>query len=550
MTSQKQNSLFLAIILFVSIYILAPFYQNPWFPQTADGEYYSARLGNFYSSLQHGSIPPRLAPTFYSGMGYPVFNFNYPIPNIFGSIFIFLGSTVQYAIKATIVISYIAGGFGIYFLFKDTFKNSLASLAGSLLYLTAPYQIHDIFHRATTGEIMMLGLLPFVLITLKKRANNQINPSIAALIYAMYFLTHNLYSLLFLPLIISFVWVHYGLDTFKKNAAPIFAGFLISMFFWIPALAEMKYTVLSTARINHDYPTELLSLAQTLKIPGNYAPKVDPPTLDSDQPGFAQLFILVTSIFYLIFSKTLINKKQKKYILVSIIFIFGGLFLINEVSLPIWQTFSFIRFIQHPIRLFFIPVFFGAYLGAFLIKSSKFRWIIITTCIALTIYNYKFFAFRPVNYVPFDDAFFYKYPLTSAADNEFDTIWYDRRKVNDFLITHDEEKIIASPSGEIIIDDLDLFKKEYQVSNKESTTIIEKILYFPGWQTFVNGEKIDTFKSAGRYYGFINYDLPPGEHQITTKFTQQTPARIIGNTISIVGIILAVRLFFRSKHEK
>ena len=251
MTSQKQNILFLAIILFVSIYILAPFYQNSWFPQTADGEYYSARLGNFYSSLQQGSIPPRLAPTFYSGMGYPVFNFNYPIPNIYGSIFIFLGSTIQYAIKATIVTSYIAGGFGIYFLFKDIFKNSLASLVGSLLYLTAPYQMHDVFHRATTGEIMMLGLLPFVLITLKKRANNQINPGIAALIYAIYFLTHNLYSLLFLPLIISFVWVHYGLDTFKKNATPILIGLLISMFFWIPAFSEMKYTVLSTARINH-----------------------------------------------------------------------------------------------------------------------------------------------------------------------------------------------------------------------------------------------------------------------------------------------------------
>jgi len=296
MINQKQNILFLAIILFVSIYILAPFYQNPWFPQTADGEYYSARLGNFYSSLQHGSVPPRLAPTFYSGMGYPVFNFNYPIPNIFGSIFILFGSTVQYAIKATIIISYIAGGIGIYFLFKDVFKNSLASLVGSLFYLTAPYQMHDIFHRATTGEIMMFGLLPFVLMTLKKRANNQINPGIAALIYAIYFLTHNLYSLLFLPLIISFVWVHYGLDTFKKNAKPILIGLFISMFFWIPALAEMKYTVLSTARINHDYPTELLSLRRTLKIPGTYIPKTTPPTLDSDQPGLAQLFVLVISI--------------------------------------------------------------------------------------------------------------------------------------------------------------------------------------------------------------------------------------------------------------
>lgn len=537
----------IAIILCVGVYILAPL-QHPWFPQTADGEYYSARLANFYLSLKEGSIPPRWAPTFYSGLGYPVFNFNYPVPNLLGSLFILLGSTVQDAMKLIILTAYLSGGIGMYLLLKRLFQHPLAPLFGSLLYITAPYHIHDIFHRATTGELMMFGLLPFVLITLQKTIQKTIHPAAASLVYAIYFLTHNLYTLMFLPVIIAFAWVFLGKKSLAANAKPVLVGLLMSMFFWIPALSEMKYTVLSTAHINHDYPTELLSFMQTIKLPGLYERKVEPPTLDSDQPGFAQLFLLVITVFILIFSKKRLDQKPARFALISILFFLAGLFFINKASLPFWQTFSFIRFMQHPIRLFFIPVFFGAYLGAFVIEKSRLRLIIFALSLGLTVYNYQFFAFRPVTYVPYADDHFYRYPLTSAADNEFDPIWYDREAINQFEIDYDRVDIIATPSAQIDHKSIELFQKNYTVTSNIPTTIIEKTLYFPGWETKINGQKTDLLRTANRYYGLINFDIPAGTSIIETKWSQNTPARIVGNGLSLLGLGLVISMT-RKKHE-
>ncbi|OGV93589.1 hypothetical protein A3B57_01425 [Microgenomates group bacterium RIFCSPLOWO2_01_FULL_47_10] len=546
MTKSSSIAVSLFIIIAVGLFILAPF-QHAWFPQTADGEYYSARLANFYRSIQAGSFPPRWAPSFYSGLGSPVFNFNYPMPNLLGSVFLGFGASVAVAMKAIIIFSYLAGGIGIYFVFKRIFTHPLAPVFGSVLYMTAPYQIHDIFHRATTGEIMMFGLLPYVLLVLETTARNKFPPASAALVYAVYFLTHNLYALMFLPLISAFIANFYGWPVFRANRKPLLAGLLISMFFWLPALTEMKYTVLTTAHINYDYPTELLSLRQTLKIPGFYTPKTTPLTLDSDQPGLAQLFVLIAALIVLKFYAVKISRKTKQFAAVSIGFFLTALFLLNHASLPVWQTFSAVRFMQHPIRLYFIPVFFGAYLGAFLIESSRLRYLIAAIAVGLTVYNYRFFAFRPVEYVPFEDSFFYHYPLTSAADNEFDTIWYDRAGVNRFFIQHNFTAVVASPSAVITMIKKDLFSKTYQVDTKTPVTIIEETQYFPGWITTIDGAKIDIRQSANRYFGLINFSVPPGRHQITTRFTQQTPPRLIGNSVSVIGLLLAAGLRRKSK---
>jgi hypothetical protein len=37
--------------------------------------------------------------------------------------------------------------------------------------------------------------------------------------------------------------------------------------------------------------------------------------------------------------------------------------------------------------------------------------------------------------------------------------------------------------------------------------------------------------------GRIAFSLPAGEYQVTTRFTQNTPARLAGNTISLITIL-------------
>jgi hypothetical protein len=55
---------------------------NPKVPDTHDGENHIARFANYVAAAKDGQWPPRWAPYVLNGLGYPVFNYNYPVANI------------------------------------------------------------------------------------------------------------------------------------------------------------------------------------------------------------------------------------------------------------------------------------------------------------------------------------------------------------------------------------------------------------------------------------------------------------------------------------
>ena len=73
------------ISLFLGILLLL-WTQSEWFkpglPFTHDGQLHLTRMAQYYLSIKEGQIPPRLAGQLNNSYGYPVFNFNYPLPDI------------------------------------------------------------------------------------------------------------------------------------------------------------------------------------------------------------------------------------------------------------------------------------------------------------------------------------------------------------------------------------------------------------------------------------------------------------------------------------
>lgn len=525
------------ILLGVVLLLLLPF-AHPWFPQTVDGEYYTARLANYIIALKEASIPPRLAPTFYSGLSYPVLNFNYPLPNILGSFFVALGFSLQSSMKSLVIGSYISGGFGVYYLLKKILNSNFASLIGSLLYITAPYQLFNVFHRLSIGEICMFGLLPWIGVTLISVGKNKLSPKIAAFIYAGFFLTHNLFTLVSLPFLVLLSSIYLDKKMIKKNSGALLSGLLMSLFFWVPAIGEMKYTILPTASINNSFANELLSLKQALKLPGWFQETL-PATSNTDQPGYAQVGVLLITAALLLRKKAL-NFLQNPSLVPAIIIAMttglGALFMVTTHSGIVWQAMPFLRFLQHPTRLYFLLVCATAFLGAVLVQNRKWRWLLSATLLILTIINYANFDYKPKYFIPFEDDFFYSYPLTSAAGNEFDPIWYDRLKTEAFLTDH-TEKIITVEPVEITKYISRNFSKKYTIEAKNPTSVVERTLFFPGWETKVDGQLIDTKATAYRYFGLVNYDIGSGKHEVETTWTQNTHYRQWGNIGSIIGLI-------------
>ena len=71
----------LVVLVFACVCFLRQLWL-PGFPYTHDGENHLARIANYAVALRQGQFPPRWAPSFWAGYGYPVFNFNYPLLNI------------------------------------------------------------------------------------------------------------------------------------------------------------------------------------------------------------------------------------------------------------------------------------------------------------------------------------------------------------------------------------------------------------------------------------------------------------------------------------
>jgi len=83
----------------------------------------------------------------------------------------------------------------------------------------------------------------------------------------------------------------------------------------------------------------------------------------------------------------------------------------------------------------------------------------------------------------------------------------------------------------------DTQKHLYQIDAPDDTEVLERTSYFPGWQVTVDGRKTEIDYQKTEYPGIITFKVPAGKHLIETKFTENTPARILGDSVSLVSLV-------------
>src|SRR4030042_2416285 len=154
------NLLGLALIALVGLWLLRGLLSTG-FPTTHDGENHLARLANLHLAVIDRNFPFRWAQNLNYKFGYPVFNFNYYLPEAFALIPLKLGFSIEVSLKIVIILSFIAGGFGCY-LFLSQYFRRLPALIGALFYLSFPYQLVNVFVRGNVGEILAAGIFPFL----------------------------------------------------------------------------------------------------------------------------------------------------------------------------------------------------------------------------------------------------------------------------------------------------------------------------------------------------------------------------------------------------
>ncbi|MFA4827228.1 MAG: hypothetical protein WC596_03205 [Candidatus Shapirobacteria bacterium] len=502
------------------------------------------RLQQLDICVHDGQIPCRYVPDGGFGYGYPLFNFYSPLPYAIGEIFHFAGFPYIDSIKLVFILTSFIRPVGI-FLLSSLFFGPGGGLVSAILFSLAPYQAINSYVRGALAENLGLALLPFVFyFSIKKKY------LLYALFLAFLALSHNLTLLYVAPLLIltHLIFFRSKIISFIKYS---FLGFLLSVFFVLPAFFEKQFTTVATMTQGYFYYIIHFVTLKQLFINHNdwgFGASLWGPIDDmSFQLGYLQWFIPLIIIFYLILNYK--TKIKNKYLIITFFFVgLFSLFLTHNKSTFIWQHISLLPFYQFPWRFLAPAVFSFALISGFLLQIKffkKYRYLTVLSLLFLVLLlNFSFFKediwfpyltdqqkLSPANVIAQSDAGLKDYwPVFSKNFPNYFAKGPEVIAGTAQIVSFSKNS--HSATGKIIV-------------SSDNAFINLPVVYFPNFSL-----KVDNIPSpyvVDHDLGLITLNLSSGTHSFYLSF-ENTPLRFIANTISTVSFIIFILLsIFREK---
>lgn len=522
------------IITLIALPLLFPFLRKGFFI-SHDGEWAVIRLAAYNFALKDGQLPPRFAGNLFHSYGYPVLNFNYPLPSMIGEVFHFLGLGFVDSLKGVFILSIILSGIFFYLLLKEIF-NKFTALLGTVLYLYYPFRLVDLFIRGSIGESLSFAILPLVYWSLvklvRRKAKHQI--AISGLSIALLILSHNSVALISLPFIILFMVFNLIIERKKRKSlfhcftVSLLIGLGLSCFFWLPALYEKQWTILKPEIITQ--PTDHFPSLQQLIFPSwGYGQSKSPDSL-SFQLGPIHLIFALFSLGVVLF------KKPNRFMLFFLLVLSLNIFFLLPVSSFFWKKLPLMAFISYPWR-FLVPIgFYLSVIASFALSqmSNKYLKVLTVFAVFLTLFFITEKYRQPLAYVNKEDMFYITNQSTTIEGDENTPVWVKIPPKE-----APKEKIIIS--GEYKIEKQKSNLLEFSIKTDRQEQVMVNTIYYPGWRLFVNDkEEAIKYDNPG---GLIAFDAPAGESQMELLF-QETLLRLTTDLISLVSIVILLGFIF------
>jgi len=515
-----------------------------------------ARVYEMGKALKDGMFPVRWVQDLGYGFGYPIFNFYSPLPYYIGGFLTLIGFDALLATKIVFIIGIILAGFSMHFFIRG-FTGGMAAILAGVLYLYFPYHAVNIYVRGNLDELFSYALLPlvflgfykiFYIVQEKPLLRNNIQWIIfSSITLALVVLSHNLSSfmlLIFIGLLIilSLFYSKNKIRLLTFYLLALFLGLLLSSFYIIPALMEMKYTnVYSQVGGGADYKDHFICPIQLWDSPWGYGGSAIG-CVDglSFRLGKSNIILFILSIP--LFSYFFIKKKIKDYVFIyfssSVLFLAASYFVF-DISEPIWKTVPFMPFLQYPWRfLSFLGLFMGVVIG-FSAQQAQVRIdkkivglgsiavILLTLFLNIKLFQPQFYYQRNA------ESYINKQHLnwtTSKISDEYMPVGFSKPKMEsevpdkpiEILGTGNINNLLAN-TGRISAD----------INLKENSLVKLNIAYFPAWKILINGKPQDY--KVGREGLYLNLDK--GASKVEARFVQ-TSTEKMANVLTLVGILI------------
>ena len=535
----------IVLIVILSVFIVWPLFVPGYFSHHDD--LHVMRIFEMRKCFDDFQIPCRWVPDMGYGNGYPIFNFYSVFPYYLGALASFAIGYIG-AAKLLFFLPLILGGVGMYLLIRGLF-GKVPGLVGGVLYLFAPYRALDSFVRGAVGESFALALIPFVFYFFLKLIKFQKKNDffLATLFTSLFFVSHNIMTLLFSPIIV--VWILFLLfgekwKGFKIALLSLIISFGLAAFFLLPAFIEKELVQTeSLTRAELDFRAQFVKVSQ-LFIDRSWNYSGSAPLSNntiSYQIGWPLWLLALPGVL------SAFMAKSKSKLLVSFLFlVFGmGILMTHNKSSFIWEMIPLLSFVQFPWRFLSVVIFAGSLLGASfltLFKDRNLKVLSVLIIILIVLLNWQYF--RPEH--------FYKDVTDKTKLSGQSFVDQQKGSLLDYLPKTALEPRELPPSepyvvtGEAIVDNF-INKSnswEFKVNVTKDALIEVPVFDFPNWTVYANGKEIS--HTNDNVLGRIGFNLAIGEYTVSGKFLN-TPIRTTANAITLVSFLALVIIYAKSR---
>lgn len=523
-----KNNIPLFLLLILISVTFSSMLRSGYFPMHDDQQV--VRLLEIDKCVKDKVFPCRWSPDLGYGYGYPQFNYYGPFPYYVMEVFHLIGFNFLDSTKIGFIIPIILGAIGMFLLVKSMWGGWGGFLSG-LIYSFAPYHAVDIYVRGAMSEFWALSLLPFVFWAILNNKTLVLAISISTLI-----MSHNITTFLFSPALIIWMIIN------KKGLKGVILGGLLSSFFLLPVIFEKNLVHVETLTQGYfNYLAHFASIKQLLF--SNYWGYGTSELGPYDNISMSVGILVWTLPLLAIFLAHIKNNKDLKTISLFTFLAFCYLFLTHQKSSFVWNNLPFLEFVQFPWRLIGISVFlFSIVVGSLANLTSKKNIPIIIIIISGLTLLFNTSYFKPSSWLNINDqekfsGKSWNYQITSS--------------IFDYLpISASHPPTVEAPEKLIFVEGKGDSKLIYKKTNsskwslvlEEESKIQLPIMYFPKWEVYVNGNK--TTFSYDNEIGLMEINLPSGEYEIYAVL-KNTPSRIIGNSLSTIGLLMLIYFIFK-----
>ncbi|MBI4062463.1 hypothetical protein HY410_00920 [Candidatus Gottesmanbacteria bacterium] len=529
-------------ILTISYWSIKPLVAQGWFSMHDDTQV--GRVVAMGRALRNGQFPVRWVADLGYGYGYPLFNFYGPLPYWVGGAFYAIGLSGLTATKIMFTLGVVGAAITM-FLFARQIVGTIAGLVAATAYLYAPYHAVQIYVRGAVGEFWVLVFLPLILLGVSKR-----DIIIGSIGLAGVILSHTILGYVTTLLLLVGIGL-YGFGVLIRRSSPAGLGSLLtvlamglglSMFFWLPAFAEMGFTAVG-GQIGPTafWGDHFVCISQLWHSDWGFGGSI-PGCVDgiSFKLGKVHILLAVLGIFA--------ARKLRKSASFWIVAFVGGIsvFLLTDWSAWVWRLVPNASYIQYPWRLLVYTILSLSIFVSVSVAIIRQKWMRVAFSFIII---FLIVAVNGKLFVPQ-----YGYALDAAAFETDEELRYRISKISDEYLPIDVPRptdismvpkttirVPIDGSVETEIDTETYTKAMVTVRSQEPVTINRA--HFPGWHYYIEGKEVGPILN----HGLPTLVIPPGVYLFESRFTD-TPVRTVGNIGSLITLVLIIT--FISGYER